>query len=289
MRSGNAVGLKTTLVKLSPAHMPKILELNDAVGWSFTAGDIETMFAAGQVFGHASSHHLASAAAVFEIGRKSASVGAVMVHPKYRRLGLGKELMSRIHGLDGFEHRIFRLVATEEGKPLYEAMGYQCVDRLHKMVHMQPSSINPASQTMLRPLGYGELNTLIELDAKAVGGERSALIEARLKQSESHVVAEDASGSITAFAIGADQRGELICGPVVAEEPNLALTLIGHLGRQHKGQIRIDVPEGNQELRRLLREQGFRCQSRPPVMVLGHTDGPLWGTGFNSPVAQMFG
>ena len=280
---------ETAVEELSIEHLPGLLALNDALDWTFTAGDVETMFAGGRVFGHFDGSSLISSAAVFEIGTHSASIGAVMVHPGFRRRGLAKRLMRHVHHLDGFAHRKFRLVATEEGVPLYNALGYQVVTCLSKMVRAEKWITPPAAPAVLRPLRTKDLGAVIALDAEAVGGERPELIAARYRQAFSHVVAEDPAGRIIGFAIGADQRGQLLCGPVVTGDPVLALGMLHRLGSRHQGTIRIDVPDENRELLSLLREHDFHRETNPPVMVLGDEEDPPWGPGFNAPIAQMFG
>ncbi|WP_373284612.1 GNAT family N-acetyltransferase [Kroppenstedtia guangzhouensis] len=47
----------------------------------------------------------------------------VMVHPGYRRIGLGRQMT--LHALKVAANAPVMLVATEKGKPLYEKLGFR--------------------------------------------------------------------------------------------------------------------------------------------------------------------
>ena len=275
------------LRQLDHDDIPSLMRLNDALNWTFTRADFETVFAGGLMVGYVADEAIVASAAAFPIGESAASVGAVMVAPDFRRRGLGSALMRHLHEHPRFSEAQFRLVSTDEGLPLYEALGYRTVTRLNKMLRPMPWP-RETGKTAVRDVRPEDLAEVVSLDAEAVGGARADLIAARLRQAYSAKVLVSEKGQVSGFAIGAEQRGQLLCGPVVAKGAVDAVALLHALSHQYQGQIRVDIADDNVPLLELLRQEGFQRETHPPVMVRGR-ETPLWGARFNAPMAQMFG
>jgi len=178
---GQAMSITTNLGtplerrEVFPTDIPGLLKLTEAVGWTFTAQDFETAFAGGQIYGHFSGNRLVSSAAVFPIGADHASIGAVMVHPDFRRRGLGRELMVQIHTHPSYQDRVFRLISTDEGAPLYDVLGYRCVTRAHKWIRPTPWDQGPLGGPGHagfegRDMALGDLPCLGAVERPSVGG-----------------------------------------------------------------------------------------------------------------------
>ncbi len=199
--------------------------------------------------------------------------------------------MEHVHGLPDIQRRQITLVATDEGKGLYEALGYQIVAHLNKMVAQAPTS-QTASLRMpinVRPMVEKDLPSIIRLDATAIGGAREDLIRARFNQACAKVVAVGDDTQPTGFALGADQKGQLLCGPVVATDDVTAYELIQSLPGQYHGSIRVDVHDGKSGLLKLLSSTGFQRETHPPQMIRHGGRPPMQGPTFYAPMAQMFG
>lgn len=277
--------------RLDPTDTDGLLLLVDRLGWTFTSGDFRTAFAAGQLFGHPHGQEIISCIAVFNYGNGLASIGAVMVDPAFRRRGLGRALMNHVHDLREVRDRQIMLVSTIEGRPLYEALGYSVATRLNKMVSINPgpTSSTRESPIHLRPAVEKDLSEIIQLDEVAIGEPRENLLAARYEQACATVVAINERGSAIGFALAADQRGQLICGPVVAPDDATAHALIVATAREHRGETRVDVPDTKTGLIRLLSSAGFRRESHPPLMVRHREKGLRHGPLFYAPMAQIFG
>ncbi|MGG2081104.1 hypothetical protein [Lysinibacillus pakistanensis] len=68
--------------------------------------------------------------------------------------------------------------------------------------------------------------------------------------------------------------GLSILGPIVAPNFETAL-LIKELASKHRGNLRIDVPSGNNELMSFLEKCGFAKTSEPPIMIKNSMNMPF--------------
>ncbi|GAB3119545.1 GNAT family N-acetyltransferase [Novispirillum itersonii] len=168
-----------------------------------------------------------------------ATINMVIVDESTRGQGLGRRLMDAAFALAAA--RPLRLIATRDGLPLYEKLGFL---RTGGMV-MQHQGI----PEVLPPVPPGvafeddvDLAVLTALDTAAFGGDRSGLM-ARLKAVGRFAVLRR-DGAVVGFtALRAFGRGEVI-GPVVAATAEDAKALIAVCLAARPGAfLRIDTTE----------------------------------------------
>ncbi|GHU15116.1 hypothetical protein FACS189449_12530 [Alphaproteobacteria bacterium] len=72
-------------------------------------------------------HDQPAATSALFMDENSAGVWDITTIPKFRRRGIGTDMMSHAlsYAFDNFEHRIGVLTASEEGKPVYQKIGFQ--------------------------------------------------------------------------------------------------------------------------------------------------------------------
>jgi hypothetical protein len=110
----------------------------------------------------------------------------VIVHEEYRGMGLGKIVTQACIDTVSKDTAIM-LIATEQGKPLYEKMGFTAVDCVHKylcdhyiLVHLinkMGIEINTFSQE--------DLAQIVKLDERAVGAKkRGKFLVNRIEQAK---------------------------------------------------------------------------------------------------------
>ena len=132
-------------------------------------------FGAGTVAEHQGDY--AGSALGFRWGEQAATIGLVIVSPRWQGQGIGKQLMLAL--LEQFPDYRLRLHATESGKPLYQKLGFavtgQILQHQTRALAAVPALTVPAGFT-LRPALPEEAQPLTALDHQAHGLWRPALI-----------------------------------------------------------------------------------------------------------------
>ncbi|KQL48944.1 acetyltransferase [Brevibacillus choshinensis] len=277
---------------LSELDIPGLIELSSSVEWDYNAEELRTVLAIGTVYGHKNeANQLVSCAAVIPYEDQLATIGMVIVHSSCRGLGLGRSLMKACMEAVPLDSAIM-LIATKEGQPLYESMGFVTVDTIHKSIrkNVSPLTNEPASEFVdIVPMKESDLTAAIELDALAVGSKRSAFLYTRMQQAKTCLVIKDQEGTIVGFGFAVQGPINLVAGPIVARNSAEATSLLCKLTEGHEGHIRIDVPDGQEDFLRFLAQNEFEKASQPPVMIaransLPPRSGHYFGIG-----AQIFG
>lgn len=174
-------------------------------------------------------------------GEHHATVGLVIVSELMRGRRIGSVLMNLI--LEGLEDRIVSLHATEEGRGLYERLGFVRTGeiRQHQGVASNAPLIALDGGWRLRPLDKSDEPALFELDKQARGWERPQLLRIWLDSSE-RVMVLDHDGTLDGFAFLRRFGRGVVVGPVVASDDIGARALIGHLIGAAGGRfVRIDL------------------------------------------------
>jgi hypothetical protein len=105
------------LVQFDKCDIEALIELSASVGWDYDEYEIKTVMSSGSIYGHKNAEgKIVSSAAVIPYDNYLASIG-------YGGLGLGKEATQKCIDFASRNASIM-LIATEEGKPLYEKMDF---------------------------------------------------------------------------------------------------------------------------------------------------------------------
>ncbi len=216
-------------------------------------------------------------------------IGMVLVDPKHRNKGLGTMLVkAAINSTHG--HSCHRLDATENGRHLYEKLGFKEETRLSRMYCAKPHFKNRASPYPCRPLTGDDLNHLKELDYHAFGDNRSELLFdlQNLSPQETWVCELDRQVQGYCFTRPGTKAKQI--GPLVAANKNIAQTLIQKVTSQYIDQpYLIDTFESQVEWNNYLINSGFEIERHFVRMYLGQPSsfgninlqyaitGPEWG------------
>ena len=263
-----------TLVRLGEADIPASTELTRRAGWRFTDADVAPMVAGGRFFGHrAADGDLASSAALFPYGDAMATVGMVIVSPDWQRRGLGRTLTERCLAEWPHEDRPVALVATEQGAPLYAALGFKTTGHVLKMTGTSPlpEVAGGTSATEFRPMEAADRAAVFALDRRALGADRHRVLAAKIAQAKGGAVVRDGDGSLTAYGLYVEQPEQRVVGPIIAPDDRTATALVDYLCAGYGGPVRIDIPESQAAFRRGLEARGFARDDRPPLMLRGGT------------------
>jgi predicted GNAT family N-acyltransferase len=267
-----------------------LIELSTSVGWDYDKNEVSTIMSSGRIYGHKNEKgEIVSSAAIIDYGSKLASIGMVIVRQDYRGMGLGRKATEKcLESIPSCTTAM--LIATEEGKPMYEKMGFSSVDSIQKLIceSYEPSDTNYTSIN-IKSYNEEDLTHLIQLDEEAFGDNRRVFLMNRIKQSRVALVVKNSVGKVIGYGLSISGPVNLILGPIVAPDSETAFALVDALVKNHQGKLRIDIPSGNEDFISQLKKYGFAKVSQPPIMIKNSMELPLRNNTLYSIAAQIFG
>jgi predicted N-acetyltransferase YhbS len=220
-------------------------------------------------------------------GETAARLGMIIVGAGSQGEGIGSRLMETL--LEPLGDRTVILNSTDEGMPLYRKFGFTPVGTIcqHQGTAFNVPLPDLRPDERVRPMGRTDREALIELDARAAGMDRRALIDSLLDQSKGVVL--DRNNEACGFALFRRfGRGHAV-GPTIAPDLNGAKTLISHwLGAKVGMFCRLDV-SAEDGLSGWLDELGLPCVGRVTTMVRGKPIEPPSDLRVYSLVSQALG
>ncbi|MFW5434857.1 GNAT family N-acetyltransferase [Paenibacillus apiarius] len=278
--------------KLTHRDTAGLIQLSASVGWDYDEQEIRTVMSAGTIYGHKNEHgEIISSAAIIPYDEKLASIGMVIVSESYRGHGLGQELTEAcIYSVP--DDVTIMLIATQEGKPLYERLGFHAVTCVHKLIcdSYAPFSEEEGGMTFdVLPLSDIHFEQVRAMDRDAVGADRGPFLAARIQQARQGVVAVQRDGSVTGYGLGIAGPVNMILGPIAAANDIVAARIIRELARGYRGRLRIDVPDGHASFVSSLEMSGFAKVGQPPVMIKNSSSLPTRNQALFGIAAQIFG
>ncbi len=279
--------------QFSKRDIPALTAHSQTIGW-YQSADWEDFIGTGDVLGHRQdSGEIVSSAYLGRFADRLGWIGAFIVNPRFQGKGLGKALIGACVARHGQGGATLGLVATEEGKSMYQKSGFAEIGSTYKLVAEEgfrlPGGDVPDGLAIREAVSAADMATVARLDLAAVGYDRVRLLNVRLKRAVKTFVAADAAGAIIGFISGAPDSQRLILGPLVAPDADCALSLITRLSRHWNGCMRIDVPCRQPALIRTLLERGFLQERVCPVMTYGRRPLPAESSRYFALVGQAFG
>jgi len=228
-------------------------------GWLPERHKWTLLFEVGEVYGidAPDGDGLAATNVLTRYGGDHAVVSMVLTASRYTRRGLARHLMEHVLAQAG--DRVVSLHATEQGRPLYESLGFRTVGRVAKLTGVFRGE--PSGRT--RPAAEADLGGILALDAEVFGTDRSALLRRMPGFGEAVRVAEGGFGHCWR------NDDNVVIGPVVARDEETARALIGDLASDVGGEVRVDVDLTHDGLVRWAGEHGLGDPWETSLMVWG--------------------
>ncbi len=258
--------------RLTAEDVATAVEISTSAGWNQTAADWSALIALNPEtsFGIDCEGRLVSTATLVCYGDRLAWVGMVLTRAEFRRQGFARLLLERVLGeAEARGVRTVKLDATEQGAPLYAALGFiaeQPVERwvMPKWVVPGRDDASPraASARALAPGARVPDALAVELDTLAFGTDRETVL-LRLGQSSQTLTAHDG------YAMRRDGQRAAYLGPCVARTPQAAKRLIHAALRHTEGPCVWDLLPENANAVRLARKLGFTPERRLVRMFRG--------------------
>ncbi|KKC56759.1 acetyltransferase [Bacillus sp. UMTAT18] len=280
--------MKISVDRLRKENIEDIVALSSYIGWDYNGEEIETIFDSGIVYGVWNRRkELIASAAIILYGEKVASIGMVIVHPNYKGRGIGKAITDSCIKSVSTQTPIM-LIATDEGKPLYEKLGFRAVSYVSKYICNSYNVNDYCIGNEDYIMNYEECD-LEKIDEDAFGTSRNEFLKQRIMQSDQCVVVKDTKENVVGYGISIQTPENKIIGPIAAKNDAMAMRIVHDLAREHHGKLRIDVPEGKKDFMKKLEITGFQKVNTPPIMMR-NSDQFLKRNGeLYSIAAQIFG
>jgi GNAT superfamily N-acetyltransferase len=252
--------------------------LRDLAGWNQTLNDWQTFLALSPqgCFLAEWNGSPAGTATTICYGQDLAWIGMLLVHPDFRKQGIGHALLARcLEHLKAAGIRAIKLDATPEGRVLYERFGFraECSIKRCEMRDITYPSANHS--TGIRFYSETDAALLEQCDAKVFGASRELLLQDLLTESSKAIVHQSNTG-LDGYGILRTGARALYLGPLIAETSHSAKLLVSGLLANAVGQrIFWDVPQANPAAISIANALGF-TPLRPLIrMVLGEASPPV--------------
>lgn len=222
-----------TLSRMTDRDLEAAYELSEEAGWNQTYRDWERILELdpeGLIGGYRDGE-LVGTVTLVSLGDDVAWIGMMLVREAFRGVGFGhtlfrealREARTRGHSLVGLD-------ATHLGLPLYRSEGFQAVTSMTRWggtlastVHRDPSFIR---------LPEERFEEAVELDHHHSGVDRRRLLRTLLQETTTVAVGAFQGERLRGFGLSRPGRKARHIGPVLAESPEMAGRLIGHLGHE---------------------------------------------------------
>lgn len=206
---------------MQPADIPSATEMSIAANWNQTVEDWHNILKLSPQGCHYLEDHgkIVSTATLLPYGSRLAWVGMVLTRPEYRRRGLARRLMEDLIEMadqDGIG--TLKLDATDDGRPLYENLGFIVETTVERWARKGVSSTSmDCKDASRRSLLSDEL---LSMDAEAFGASRRDLLNLLRLSGRCDATSEG-------YAMSRAGRQAKYFGPCVATSCTAAEKLIG--------------------------------------------------------------
>lgn len=223
------------LVTFGPDHLESAVRLSRQAGWSHRLEDWQLVLALSEGVVAVDAGRVVGTTLVTAFGNDCATINMVIVDETMRGRGLGRGLMNAALRIAG--DRPLRLLATTDGLPLYEKLGFR---ETGTMLQHQGVARELTAPEETAPATADDIAAIAALDRVAFGADRRELIDDLAKVGEFAVIRRN--DRVTGFAaMRAFGRGDVI-GPVVAASIDDAKALLIHFIATRTGQfVRVDI------------------------------------------------
>jgi hypothetical protein len=194
-------------------------------------------------------------------------IGTIFLAPDWRGRGLGRAITQAIiDRLESAGARTLVLVATADGRRLYERMGFEVQTRYRILAAPGIASPRGGPTGRVRPVQPFDLAAIVALDREGTGEDRAHVIE-RFATPETALVLPLPDGGIDAFVIRAPWGG----GATIARSFEAAIAIIAERRRKagREGRVNVGLLQDNEDGLVRLADAGFSPRWAAPRMIRG--------------------
>lgn len=267
------LGYEIAIRPIAEADLDQLHQLSIGVGWPHRPEDWRLVVGLGRgIVACDAIDRVLGSAMWWPFGEDFATVGMVITSPRLQAQGAGRELMELIFAQTG--SRDLRLTSTKAGYRLYRSLGFEPVGRIFQhQGKAQPPPAPLAAPTGLRPVVPADLDALARLDASAYGADRRPALSALLSVSVGTLLVRD--GAVVGYALCRPFGRGHVVGPIVAEDDDMAITLLSPHVEAHQGEfLRVDTAQEQGAFGAFLEGCGLTIFDTVTPMIRGKAHGP---------------
>jgi predicted GNAT family acetyltransferase len=223
-------------------------------------------------FGIEVDGQLVATATLLDYQRRLAWIGMVLTHPEYRGRGFARRLVAAVLAqADSLGIETVKLDATEQGRPLYESLGFQAEQPIERWFRPGlPESLRGSRAAEPRPTASSAAlsRTLRDFDTQAFGADRSIVLGELAKRSVLHA-------SPNAFLFTrAGRKTEYLSACVSPDLAGARALITDAVGASAQSDLSWDLLPANENAVSLASKLGFTRQRALTRMTRGR---PLRG------------
>lgn len=224
-----------TLETMMAEHLDGAVELSRQAKWPHRREDWELVRSISQGIVALVDERVAGTTMMTHYGYDAATINMVIVEVAMRGRGIGRRLMDV--ALEKVGARTCYLVATQEGLPLYQNLGFVATGEI---VQHQGKALPVDAPDNVSWAESSDHARMVALDRAAVGHDRSALMQLLRRKAKFAIIRVE--GDVQAFAAIREFGRSLVIGPVVARSSGEAKALIDFMLAHHQGCfVRVDT------------------------------------------------
>jgi GNAT superfamily N-acetyltransferase len=251
------------LRKLTKADIPSAVQLSTEAGWNQTSQDWSTLLqlTAEGCLAIEADGELAATTTLLCYGQRLAWIGMVLTRIGYRGRGFARHLLTEALRLaDQMQIETVKLDATEQGRPLYEKLGFHCEQAVERWWRVEDSGCTDAS---VAGFAASHNDGWRNADQRAFGADRSELL--------SHLASRNPPLRLgNSYLFSRPGRISSYLGPCVCETVESARSLIKRAVRTASvGGWSWDLLCANADAVTLARDLDFTPKRRLTRMVRG--------------------
>jgi hypothetical protein len=249
--------------------------LSQEAGWNQIAADWRIFLELGRVIGLVREDgRLVATAATLPHGKDFGWISMVLVTASERRRGLARWLLRRCMDDLIAAGRVPLLDATPAGRTVYVGLGFEDCWGMRRLIARNvrpPNEDELHAAAIVRPIEARDWPTIVALDTDVFGADRSSLLRrlaGRLPAAASVAVR---GGRIIGSLFGRDGRTLNQLGPLVAEDEDVARSLLSRAIAAIPAPLVIDLPDRHAAIGAWLETLGFNAERPLTRMVHGRS------------------
>jgi len=259
---------------MRPEDAEAALALSQEAGWNQTVEDWRFMLGRGQGLGvREPGGAWAASSLVLPQGPAVSWISMVLVARRHRRKGYGTMLLKRCIEAVRATGAVPGLDATELGRPVYLPQGFRDLYALSRWrLDARPADEPAPAGCTLRPVEEADLDRIVAFDAPRTRTERADTLRYLFGRTRSHACLAERRGGLVGYALGRPGRKSAQAGPVIADDPEVAVALLSRMAALGPPVI-LDVPDAHAAVTEWLQRHGAVRERGFMRMTLGSVPG----------------